>query len=197
MSDTTGHDTTATRRDDATDWPSVAEAAARLGISPGAVRKRAERGHLESRRGPGGRLLVRLPPTGDATARRDTTRHDARRDTTEAGPTPSALVEALSAEVGYLRSELTRANERLDDERRQRDDERRRHDTIVAQLTGRPPELITGTASPPGEKSIMEKSTDPAPNETTVELRLPAQPPATQPGAGVPRRPWWRRWLGQ
>ena len=49
---------------------------------------------------------------------------------------------------------------------------------IVAGLVGRLPELTTAAAQPPAEKS-----TDPA--------------PATQPGAGVPRLPWWRRWLGR
>jgi len=205
-------DATATRRDDATGWLSVAEAALALGITPGAVRKRAERGQLANERGPGGRLRVRLLPVGNATARQDTTRPETRRDATEAAAAPTALVDALQAEVGYLRSELTRANERLDDERRQRDDERRRHDTIVAQLTGRPLELGQPAAggvtndktiisdTPPDQRrtaTTPAESDMPGPNETTVELRLPDPASATEGAPIVPSpRPWWRFWGG-
>ena len=146
---------------------SLEEAARRLGLTPEAVRKRAARGSLASRRD-GRRLLIILP---DQDAPPDARPDDDRPPTGHHRSPADGLTEALRAEVSYLRGELTRAHERLDEERR-------RHDTIVAQLVSRLPELA-------------------APASTRAGTLAEAAPPVMAEVPAVPapaRRPWWRFW---
>jgi hypothetical protein len=146
----------------------VAQAAASLSISEGAVRSRIKRGTLPTTREAGtvfvllggSTSLANHPPnTGEPTAQ-------------------SKLVEALQDQIRYLR-------EQLDAEREARTEERRRHDTIVAQLTSRIPAI----EPPPDERESPE---------TAVEEPERAQPRPDALGApeGVPHRPWWRRIIG-
>lgn len=106
-------DTTPTGPGQDVDRLSVADAAARLGVTPDAVRARIRRGTLSAEKGDDGVYVVTLP--------RDEG-HDA--DTTATGPdaTPNdALVEQLQSEVAYLRSELTAAREQAAQERERAD----------------------------------------------------------------------------
>ena len=167
----------------------LAEAAHRLGCTVDAARKRAARGTLPSRHD-GRRLLIilpdDLPPVVPPVARPDTDRPpDADDRTRPDDPTP--LLDALSAEVAYLREALRRSQEAEGEQRR-----------IVAGLVARLPELTTGADRPPADTSTRETSTDaPGPNEATVELRLPHPTPATEGAPIVPSpRPWWRFWGG-
>src|SRR5215212_8160803 len=101
----------------------VADAARRLGISEGAVRKRVERGKLEAGRGPDGRLIVYLD--------RDTTATDTTRDRTRRSHDQGdRYTRSLEDQVAYLREQLERASER--------DRENRR---IIAALTSRIPAI--------------------------------------------------------
>jgi len=136
------HDTTDTTRRDATghDDPdavvlTVADAAALLGISAGAVRKRIERGQLAGRKVSGQWQVVvgaGDETESDATSTTITTRPDAtRRDATPPPPLlPVAVSDAARAQLAAIRDEfvaplvdrigsLERENGRLEAEREQ------------------------------------------------------------------------------
>lgn len=106
-------DTTPTGQGHDTDQLTVAEAAARLGVTPDAIRARIRRGTLSAEKGNDGAYVVTLP-------------HDEGQDTdaTSTGPdttAPDELVEQLRSEVAYLRSELTAAREQASKERERAD----------------------------------------------------------------------------
>jgi len=85
------------------DRVSIQEAARRLGISEGAVRKRVTRGTLEHDKAPDGRVYVYL----DAGSRRGVD------DVQDVGvdPNSTALISQLRDEVEYLREESRRKDE--------------------------------------------------------------------------------------
>ena len=96
----------------------VAQAAAALGITEGAVRSRIKRGTLPTTK-EDGTVFVLL---GDGTSQANqATNADLPGD-------QSGLIASLQDQVRYLR-------ERLDAEREARTEERRRHDTVLAQLS--------------------------------------------------------------
>jgi hypothetical protein len=112
-------------------WADVGEAARELGISADAVRKRIARGSLRSDRSDG-KVLVWLDNGGT------------KAGIEAAGEEGGAVVEVLTDQVAYLRSQLDQEREA-----------RRRADTIIAQLTQanvalaqRVPELGTPAAQP-------------------------------------------------
>jgi hypothetical protein len=104
-------------RHDRYDKVDIDKAATVLGISPGAVRKRIERRQLHARK-VAGRWDVELD--GDTTASTDdaTTRQDTTRQHDGAVVFDSAVVEALQAEVTWLRAELERRGVELAEMRR-------------------------------------------------------------------------------
>jgi hypothetical protein len=150
----------------------VAQAAASLGITEGAVRSRIKRGTLPTIR-EGGTVFVLLGGS-----------------TSQAHQTPNIgvpvdqpkHVDALQDQIRYLR-------EQLDAEREARTEERRRHDTIVAQLTSRIP-AIEAPEEPPSEA--------PEASETVEEQQGRGEPHSTTVGTqeGVQRRGFWRRLFG-
>ena len=150
----------------------VAQAAASLSITEGAVRSRIKRGTLPTIK-EGGTVFVLLGGS-----------------TSQAYQTPnigvpgdqSKLVDALQDQIRYLR-------EQLDAEREARTEERRRHDTIVAQLTSRIP-AIEAPEEPPSEA--------PEASETVEEQQGRGEPHSTTVGTqeGVQRRGFWRRLFG-
>jgi hypothetical protein len=94
-----------TRTDQAESWLPIAEAAARLGLSPYGVKSRVRRGTLRSRRGNDGRLLVALSESTPA-------------DLSANGHDPAAEIEtwrlaaeAARLEAGVLRAERDAARE--------------------------------------------------------------------------------------
>jgi len=147
------------------------EASEELGVSVEAVRKRVKRGSLESDKGPDGRVYVYLDAGGDASHPRP-----------EVESSEASLVEELRRQNDYLR-------EQLDAEREARTEERRRHDTLLAQLMQRIPEL-----EPPAQEESAEDA------ETVEEAPEGSEPRSTAPGAHSEatgaRRPWWRRVFG-
>ena len=145
----------------------VAQAAAALGITEGAVRSRIKRGTLPTTKEKG-TLFVLL---GDGTS-------GANQPPNIGGPgDQSELIASLQDQVRYLR-------EQLDAEREARTDERRRHDTIVAQLTSRIPSI----------EAPSEARESPEPGE---EQQGRSQPhPATGGAQEGVRRSWWRRVFG-
>jgi hypothetical protein len=116
------------------DGLTIQEAAAKLGIAPEAVRKRLKRGSLEGYKADG-RWLVILPDQ-DA----DWTRVDSVQDAGMTRPdngqdaTTRELIDALKAEVTFLRRELETRTEA-------HGEEVRRKDHIIAAFTQRIPEL--------------------------------------------------------
>ncbi len=165
------HDADST--DDRTKKLTVSEAAGALGISAEAVRQRIKRGTVDTQKDAGGTVYVLL----DA----DMTRTNAD-STTDMTADQADLVETLREQVAYLR-------EQLDQERQTRTEERRRHDTLLAQLMQRIPEL-EAPASPEPRESPTEAS----------EASDSTSPPYEQPGQTArpqeERRSWWQRMFG-
>ena len=145
----------------------VAQAAASLGITEGAVRSRIKRGTLPTAR-EGGTVFVLL---GDGTSQEN------QPPNTGVPSDQSELIASLQDQVRYLR-------EQLDTEREARTEERRRHDTVVAQLTSKIPAIEA-----PQEASEAA--------ETAQEEPERAEPRPDAPGAQESvQRPWWRRVFG-
>jgi hypothetical protein len=137
----------------------VPEAARIWGVGTDAVRKRVARGTIESEL-IGDRRYVYLPDTG----------HDEGRDKGH-DTASTALVEELRDRVRSLERMLA-------EEQQARTEEQRRHDTLMAQLMQRIPELEPAEGSPG------------APEPATEEAARPAATGGAPEGA---RRPWWRR----
>jgi hypothetical protein len=145
----------------------VAQAAAALGITEGAVRSRIKRGTLATAK-EGGNVFVLL---GDGTSQANQTPSD------DVPNDQLQLIEALQDQIRYLR-------EQLDAEREARIEEQRRHDTIVAQLTSKIPAIEA-----PQEPTDAPETVEEAPE--SAEHRS-----ATGGAQEGPRRPWWRRMFG-
>jgi len=146
----------------------IREAAARLGVTEAAIRKRIQRGSLDKEMGEDGRVYVSLDLSQD-------------KSHPESQVESGALIENLQDQVAYLRSQLDVRAEEI-----------QRRDVIISQLTqanaalaARVPEL--GAAQEPSEAA-----------QEPAEARVGAASPSTaEPGAqeGV-QRPWWRRMWG-
>ena len=171
----------------------IAAAAAVLGLSQAATKKRLQRGSLAGGKDETGRWYADLDDqhldmeafhteenghrNGDNYPHNG--RGDGRGDTgiPPASQRDDTLVQALQGEVLYLRAELTAMRE-------QRDEERRRHDTIIAQLTSRPRALapVTDTLSDSDSVSTSAETDSIETDSATAQAS--------------PRR-WWRRLLGR
>ena len=147
-------------------WVDLRKAAEMLGTSTEAVRKRASRGSLRSDRNDG-RVVVWV----------DEDRAEGRREAeVEGGP----VVEILTDQVAYLRSQL--------DQEREANRENRR---IIAALTQRIPELeAPASPEPPGaSESVVEEP-------ERVEPRSAEPRSATGGAQEGAERPWSRRKFG-
>jgi hypothetical protein len=146
----------------------VAQAAAALGITEGAVRSRIKRGTLPTTK-EGGTVFVLL---GGGTSQANQTPH--------AGvpSDQSELIASLQDQVRYLL-------EQLDAEREARTEERRRHDTVVAQLTSKIPAIEAPKEAAEAAETVEEEPARAEPRSDTGEAQEGAQ-----------RRPWWRRVFG-
>jgi hypothetical protein len=146
----------------------VAQAAAALGITAGAVRSRIKRGTLPTAK-EGGTVYVLL---GGGTS--------------QANQTPnigvpgdqSELIAALQDQISYLR-------EQLDAERQARTEERRRHDTVVAQLASKIPAIEAPQEASETAETVEEEPQRAQPQSATAEAQEGAQ------------RPWWLRMFGR
>ncbi len=151
-------------------WLDVNSTAEELGISTDAVRKRIARGSLESDRRDG-HVLVWLE---------DGWTEAGRESQVNGGTNGGALVEVLTDQVAYLRSQLDAEREAHKEARR-----------IIAGLVQRVPALEAGA----------EPSAAPQPREEPVQEaangaggpRPPAGGTEAQNGA---EKPWWRRLFG-
>jgi hypothetical protein len=149
----------------------VQEAAEVLGTSVDAVRMRARRGSLEAEKDPDGRVYVWV----DA-------------DSSETRPgldvESTALISAKDETIEELRDRARYLERQLDQEREARTEERRRHDTLLAQLMQRIPELEAPQEPRDGRETVVEH-----PDKSGA--------PATEGAQEAPEaRSWWRRWFG-
>jgi hypothetical protein len=171
----------------------VAQAAAALGITEGAVRSRIKRGTLPTTK-EGGTVFVMLG--GGTSQANQAPNADVPTDQTQ-------LVEVLRDQLRDLREQLGQANER--------DRENRR---IIAALTQRIPE-IEAPREPSGATEPRQSSTEATPQPGRVEPQ-PSVESAQEPressemhmpeagGGPLPRaqqrpserRSWWRRMFG-
>ncbi len=154
-------------------WVTVQEAARRLGVKDDAIRKRIQRGTLRSEKDlEDGRVYVHLDAAQDETyAEAQDTTYDATEDASQA----ALLVEEM-------RDRITSLERMLDEEREARTEERRRHDTLMATLMQRIPELEAAPDEQNGHQTASEPSGKGAGREDSKE--------------SVERRSWWRRFFG-
>lgn len=118
-------------------WITVQEAARRLGVKDDAIRKRIQRGTLRSEKDPeDGRVYVYLDTTQDAA--HDGT-YDENQDTTYDAAEDASRDDLMV--VDEMRDRIASLERMLDEEREARTEERRRHDTLMATLMQRIPEL--------------------------------------------------------
>ena len=145
----------------------VAQAAAALGITEGAVRSRIKRGTLPTAK-EGGTVFVLL---GGGTPQ-------ANQPPNLGVPgDQSDLIASLQDQVRYLR-------EQLDAEREARTEERRRHDTVVAQLTSKIPAIEAPQEASEAAETVEPETAEAEPRSEAGD-RVEAQ-------EGTQRRPWWR-----
>ena len=156
--------------DEAAPWLSLVEASSRLGISVDAIRSRIRRGALAARRGNDGRLAVQVP--ADLRLGDDEIGDEVRLggDQTAAH---QALVAELQHEVGELRVELARAEERVK----------------AAEAVAR---ADVEAARRAAEEAITAR------DGLLVELRrgLEREQARADRLEADARRPWWRRLVG-
>src|SRR5215210_2967916 len=113
------------------------QASEELGVSIEAVRKRVKRNSLRSDKGPDGRVYVYLDESPPASQ-----------------PVPEAEAPAL---VEELRDRVQSLESMLEREREARTEERRRHDTLMAQLMQRIPELEPPREQPEASETAEEQ----------------------------------------
>jgi hypothetical protein len=166
----------------------IREAAARLGVTEGAVRKRIQRGSLPKEQGEDGRVYVYLPVSHDAS-------HEQSRTETLSSP------DARDELIVQLRTEVEAWRE-----------ESRRKDTIIMNMT----EVMKAISPPAQEEAVQEPSEPPSgatpqpgrvgPQPAVESTQAQESPEMAMPSAGggpQPRdqqeateRPWWRRVFG-
>ncbi len=178
----------------------IREAAARLGVTEGAIRKRVKRGSLLKEQGEDGRVYVHLPVSHDAS------HEQSRSETRHLPDSRDELIAQLRGEVEAWR------------------DESRRKDTIIMNMTeamkALSPPVQAEPEEPPAEtpQEPREYAVTPTPQPGRVapqpsveaadeaERAEPhpagrdAQEPSETlggPGSGTARGSWWRRMFGR
>jgi len=185
----TARDTAMTRPGDRQDTPpappgdmfTVAEVAARLGVTPDAVRRRLHRGTLVGMKTAAGEWRVLLPDTTPPGHRQDTVTGD-RPDTARTRPdVPPGELDALRDHVAHLAADVAYLQDELAQRSRELADERQRSDVIQQLALQRIPVLTPGEI--PAQTGVTA-----APAATRAPIRA-----ATGQAPG----PWWRRLLGR
>jgi hypothetical protein len=146
----------------------IREAASRLGVTEGAIRKRVQRGSINSEMGDDGRVYVYLDPYQDAS-------YPESQDDRE----PS---------VEELRDRVRSLERLLDEERVARTEERRRHDTPMAQLMQRIPELEAAQRPEQPRQESPESRSNSESTHVGQERAFADEE--------SPRRSWWREFFG-
>ncbi len=165
----------------------IAEAAARLGISVDAVRKRIQRGKLTGQKTDSGWTVVWIEP-------------DIRPDNVQTPvPESSALVDDLRDQVAYLRDQLAVEREARAEADRRHATEIERRDVLMREALERIPQLPPGGSHTPagassdGPSDAQGRITPPGRAPRAPESRLGSSP--LPPLAWRKRRRWLRRVL--
>jgi hypothetical protein len=148
----------------------VDEAARHLGLTGDAVRKGVQRGQIGYDKDEAGRVRITLDEG-------ETLQDESPDITGQVAGAHEDLVEELRDRVHYL-------ERMLEDEREARTEERRRHDTLMAQLMQRIPQLEAPSEAPEASETADEQQGRGEPHSATVEDQQ-----------GTPR-PWWLRVFG-
>jgi hypothetical protein len=177
MSEYTGQDNGALR-------VTIREAAARLGVTESAIRKRIQRGSLDKERGSDGRVYVYLNLSQDMSHLESQVHRD---------PLVEELIEELRDRVAFLERALER-----------RSVEAERYQQIVAGLTQTNNQLasrlreLEAPQEPPGVPESAARGREGAeqPRSSTGGPQTGSERPrdtAEFPVRGTLLRPWWRR----
>ena len=157
---------------------SVAEAAEALGVTRDAIHKRIHRGSIEYEKGEDGRFYVYVDTsTQELDSSMDTSKDESR-------------VEALERLIDNQQDRIAFLERVLEEEREARTEERRRHDTLMAQLMQRIPELEPPASSEPRESPVSPGSTR-IPTDGTGGPQTATEQPSEE------RRGFWSRLLGR
>lgn len=148
------------------DRVTLQEAARRLGVTEGAVRKRVQRDSMEHEKGEDGRVYVYLD-TGEDT------------DSTESKDAARTLEEELRDRVRFLERALETEQEG-----------RRRADTIIAQLSQATTEQARTI------RAIETPDTTSEATRTQDDQSGTPEGSSTRESGESVSRPWWRRLLG-
>ncbi len=164
---------------------SVAEAAQVLGVTRDAIHKRISRGSIEYEKGEDGRFYVYVDTS--------TSGLDSSTDTSK----DESKVEALERLIQNQQDRIAFLQRVLEEEREARTEERRRHDTLMAQLMQRIPEIEAPHSPGPTETPTGGTGAPQSVWESLREGPERAEPRSTTQGTqeGV-QRPWWRRVFG-
>jgi hypothetical protein len=128
----------------------VAQAAAALGITEGAVRSRIKRGTLPTTKERGTVFVLLVDGMSEAN----------QPPNIGVPGDQSELIASLQDQVRYLR-------EQLDAEREARTEERRRHDTVVAQLTSKIPAIEAPQEAAESPQTVEEEPERAEPHAAT------------------------------
>ena len=159
---------------------SLKAAAAELGVTSEAIRRRAKRGTLPSEKGEDGLLYVWVPAVPDGPhGASDGGPHGVSDGRVHAGShgqdqsprLPEALLKRFENENGFLRQELERLHRELE-----------RKDAILLTMAQRIPELEPASNGSPEPRE--------APQATSEESSSTSPPPQEE------RPSWWRRFFG-
>ena len=140
----------------------VAEAAARLRVTPDAVRRRLHRGTLAGAKTAEGEWRVWFPD--DPPGPRPDDRPDDRQDTARTRQdVPPAETEVLQAYVADLRADVAYLRDQLDQRSRELAAERERFDVLHREALGRIPALGAGSAPEEPLKARSDGPESPSP----------------------------------
>jgi len=146
----------------------IREAAARLGVTEAAIRKRIQRGSLGKEMGQDGRVYVSLDLSQD-------------KSHPESQVDSGALVESLQDQIAFLRTQLDVRAEEI-----------QRRDVIISQLT----QANAALANRVPELEAPRTSEDAAQDLATDQAGHQGQPVGASAQNGSEQRPWWRRMFG-
>jgi hypothetical protein len=158
--------TTYTGQDSGTPRVTIREAASRLGVTEGAIRKRIQRGSLPKEHGEDGRVYVYLDMYQDKSHPESQVDHD-------------PLVEELRDRVRFMERQLEAERDAHREARR-----------IIAGLVQRIPELES-----PAHPEASQRSETTA-QETSEAAPGPAPRPGGVDDSRASERSWWRRVFG-
>jgi hypothetical protein len=148
----------------------IREAAARLGVTEAAIRKRIQRGSLDKEMGQDGRVYVSLDLSQD-------------KSHPESQVESEALVESLQDQIAFLRTQLDVRAEEI-----------QRRDVIISQLTQANAALAARVPELEAPQTSEDHAEDAA--EGQPVHGHPTHPTASTEEPRSSEKSWWRRVLG-